>query len=343
MANAAAQANDILGVAIRTVEDKITSLDSLSNKYNNQLAMALTAIGSVKIDAVLAPTRLQAPEPIPPSSELGQFPTFEKDALVIPQLPDMKDIDSILGNLDLPDLGPMPDAPQELALSTPQAPSIDTIYLPVRPDIDTTVSFPAVPTINNLVMPGRPTSNITIDIPVPPTINTVTMPTRPDISLDVNIPDAPTLDKHTLPDKPDYDLAITLPVVPVIDELNAPVRPDIDINIDVPEMPDIILPELEALEKIDIPDFVMPDYDLPVAPNNSSDLEAFTFDSNWWQEPGKYESEMLDQLTTLSSDMLSNPQNFGLPDTVVKALFDKPRERISAEVVLLALCAQPQR
>lgn len=330
MGDAAAQAKDILGVAIRTVENKITSLDSLSNKYNNQLSTALSAISSVKMEPVQAPEQLQIPKPIPPSSELGQFPAFEKGALTIPAMPDMKDIDSILGSLDLPDLGPMPDAPQELALSTPQAPSIDDIYLPVRPDIDTSILFPTVPTIKDLTIPTRATSNIAIDIPQAPTINTITMPARPDINLDVNIPDAPTLENHTLPDKPDFDLSITLPTVPVIDELNAPVRPEVDVNVEIPEMPEIVLPELDALEKVDIPDFVLPDLDLPSAP--SAELENFFFDNNWWQEPEQYESAMLEQLTSLSTNMLASPENFGLPEAVVKALFDKPRERISAEV-----------
>lgn len=331
-------AKDILGVAIRTVEDKITSLDQLSNKYNSQLSMALGAIGNVKINDVVAPERLNAPAPQPPANNLGNLPAFERATLNIPALPDMKDIDAILGNLELPDLGPMPDAPAELALSTPQAPSIDAIYLPVRPDIDTNITFPPAPIINDLVMPERAPSSITIDIPDAPTINTVAMPTRPDINLDVNMPDAPTLDKHNLPDAPDFDMAITLPTAPVINELNAPVRPNVDINIDVPEFGDIVLPQLDQLEKIEIPDFVIPESEFDPAshPYEELEIELYDFENpewrEWWEEPDKYESKILDTLVDLSADMFKNPQNFGLPEKVVEALFNKPRERISAEV-----------
>ena len=314
------------------VVEKIKDLDALSRRYNNELSVALSDIGSVSIAPVLAPTRLQAPTAPPPNTELGNFPTYERGSLSIPVMPSMKDIDSILGNLDLPDLGPMPAAPAELALSTPQAPSIDTIYVPLRPDIDSSVEFAPVPTINDLVMPDRITTSITIDIPDAPTLNAIAMPARPDISLDVSMPDAPSLKDHALPDSPDFDMAVTLPVMPVIDQLNAPQRPTVDTNIDIPDMKDIVLPDLEALENIEIAGFDIPDFDIPESPNKDFDPEVYVFNNDWWEEPAEYESAMLDQLSTLSKDMLDNPEHFGLPEPVVRALFNKPRERISAEV-----------
>lgn len=330
--NAASTANEIMGVAVRTVEGKITTLDQLSNKYNSQLSVALAAISSVEMKPVLPPERLQAPDPTPPQNALGQIPNFESSALVIPDMPNMKDIDSIIGNLELPDLGPMPEAPQELALSTPQAPAIDAIYIPVKPDIDTSVSFPTVPKINDLVMPNRTPSNITIDIPAAPTINTLTMPGRPDIDVSVNLPAAPGLKEFDAPDEPSFDTSVTLPTLQPIDKLNAPQRPDVDVNIDMPADIDLVLPELEALESLKIDDFVMPDLALPDMPNANHEFEVMDFNENWWTEPAEYSDDLYDDLKHVAKDMLNNPQNFGLPDVVVKALFDKPRERISQEV-----------
>ena len=314
--------------SINTVKEKIDSLDKLSNKYNDQLSMALNAISSIQITPVLPPERLQTPDPTPPPNTLGQLPNFERSALVIPDMPYMKDIDSIIGNLELPDLGPMPEAPQELALSTPQAPAIDAIYIPVKPDIDTSVNFPTVPQINDLVMPNRTPSNITIDIPAAPAINTLTMPSRPDIDVSVNLPSAPSLKEFDAPDEPSFDTSVTLPTLRPIDKLNAPQRPDVDVNIDMPADIDLVLPELEALESLKIDDFVMPDLALPDMPNANHEFEVMDFNEDWWTEPAEYTDDLYDDLKHVAKDMLNNPQNFGLPEAVVKALFDKPRDDV---------------
>ena len=313
------------------VIEKIKDLDDLSKRYNNELSSALSDIGNVTVADVVAPQRLNAPVISEPTTNLNDFPTFKVDALNIPALPSMKDIDAILGNLDLPNLGAMPSAPAELSISTPQVPSIDAIYLPVRPIINTTANFPLAPTINNVVMPTKNISSVAINIPQAPTLGTVSAPTRPNINLSVNMPNAPVLATFSAPAKPSIDTAVTLPTMLPIDSINAPSRPNIDTSITIPDMPVMVMPQLDTLAQIDIPDFVMPNLSLPDAPTMAS-LKPMTYDPNWWNAPADYQDDIYDKLVLVAKDMLHNPQNFGLPDAVVTALFNKPRERISAEV-----------
>ena len=153
-----------------------------------------------------------------------------------------------------------------------------------------------------------------------------------DIDLAVNLPNAPTLKEFDAPDEPDFDTSVTLPTLQPIDKLNAPQQPDVDVNVDMPADIDLILPELAALEQLSIDDFVMPDINLPDMPNADAKFDAMDFNEDWWSEPTAYDNALYDDLVTVASDMLNKPQNFGLPEPVVQALFDKPRERISQEV-----------
>src|SRR5690606_38735580 len=87
------------------------------------------------------------------------------------------------------------------------------------------------------------------------------------------------------------------------------------------------------LKRINIPDLDMPSLRFDeAAPSADTLLSKMEFDENWWSEGEGYESPLLDDLMTVSREMLNKPENFGLPEAVVRALFDKPRERISAEV-----------
>ena len=328
----AAVADQMLATATNTVVEKIRDLDGLSRRYNNELSMTLRDIGSITIADVVSPTRPPTPVAVVPSYDIGAFPTFDPANLSVPAMPSMADIDRFLSNLDVSDLGPEPDSPQELALSTPQVPELDRIDLPARPDIQTNIAMPSVPVIDDIVMPTRNSTTITIDIPQAPEIEAIASPDRPDIDLTVNMPNAPTLKEFDAPDEPDFDTSVTLPTLQPIDKLNAPQRPDVDVNVDMPADIDLILPELEALEKLSIDDFVMPDINLPDMPNADAKFDTMDFNENWWQETEVYDNALYDDLVTVASDMLKQPQNFGLPEAVVQALFNKPRERISQEV-----------
>lgn len=329
----AAVADQMLHTATTTVVEKIKDLDSLSNKFNNSLMVTLADIGSIKVSDVPAPIRPQTPIAVVPSYNIGAFPTFDPANLAIPAMPDMTDVDRFLSNLDVTDLGPEPEAPNEMSITPPQAPELERVDLPARPNISTDVVFPDAPVIDNIVMPERKQTTITIDIPNVPTVDAVAAPSRPDIDLSVNMPSAPTLENFNAPEEPDFDTSVTLPILQPIDKLNAPQRPDIDINVDMPADLDLVLPELQALEKLTIDDFVMPDLNLPDMPNANTDFEVMDFNEDWWQEEDRvYENALYDDLVVVASDMLNKPENFGLPDAVVQALFNKPRERISAEV-----------
>ncbi|PKH81162.1 hypothetical protein [Psychrobacter sp. 4Bb] len=328
-------ADNMLYRATDTVVEKIKDLDGLSQRFNNELSAVLSDIGGITIADVEAPVRPQTPEAIVPSYEIGAFPTFDPANLSIPAMPAMTNIDKFLSNLDVTDLGPEPEAPTAISITAPQAPELERIDLPARPDIITTVDFPDAPTIDDIVMPERNSSTITIDIPDMPTVDTIAAPDRPDVDLSVNMPTAPTLKEYDAPVEPDFDTSITLPTLDAIDQLNAPVRPNIDTNVDIPKDYELVLPELAELEALKIDDFTIPEFEIPEAPNNAADLQPYEdFDADWWKGDvdNEYDNTHYDELVTVAKDMLARPENFGLPDAVVAALFNKPRERISREV-----------
>lgn len=328
-------ADNMLHTATTTVVEKIKDLDGLSRRFNGELSVALSNISDVTIADVQAPIRPQTPEAVVPTYDIDAFPTFDPSNLNIPALPDMANIDRFLSNLDVSDLGPEPQAPTEISITPPQAPELSQIDMPVRPDIVTSVAFPDAPTIDPIVMPERKQTTITIDIPDAPTVDTLAAPSRPDIDLSVNMPDAPTLKEWEMPDKPDFDTSITLPTLDAFNSLNTPVRPDVDVNIDMPADYELDLPELADLEAIKIDDFVIPEFDIPEPSHSADDLVAYDgFDSDWWQGDvdHQYDDTHYNELVDVAKEMLAKPENFGLPDAVVKALFDKPRERISQEV-----------
>jgi len=325
-------ADNMLYRATDTVVEKIKDLDGLSRRYNNELSVALSDIGSITVASIPEPIRPITPEAVVPSYDVGAFPTFDPANLNIPAMPNMTDIDRFLSNLDVSDLGPEPEAPAEISITPPQAPELERVDLPARPDIVTSVAFPDAPTIDPIVMPDRNQTTITIDIPDMPTVDAVASPDRPDVDLTVNMPSAPTLTEHDAPHEPDFDTSVTLPTLDAIDKLNAPVRPNVDVNVDMPADFDLVLPELAQLEALKLDDFVMPELNLPDMPNADHQFTEMDFNEDWWQEPTAYDHPLYDDLVNVASDMLNKPENFGLPEAVVRALFDKPRERISQEV-----------
>ena len=138
--------DSILGVAVSTVTDKINDLDSLGDKYGAQLSAALASIGNVKVADVAPPTRPDAPEAPTPALNLGEPPTFTPPRLVIPESPGGLSIDDLLADLDVGDMGAIPEPPAMIPLNIPEAPGMASVPVPVRPAIDTTVEIPAPPT-----------------------------------------------------------------------------------------------------------------------------------------------------------------------------------------------------
>jgi len=146
--------DSILGVAVDTVTQKISTLDGMARTYSAQLSQALTNIGSVKVVDVPAPTRPAAPVALPPPVSLDNQPTFDAAPLVKPEAPDGLNIDDLLSGLDVGDMDPLPEAPALIPINIPDAPGMATIPAPARPDIDTAVQIPDAPLI---VMPEMET------------------------------------------------------------------------------------------------------------------------------------------------------------------------------------------
>jgi hypothetical protein len=142
--------DSILGVAVETVTEKMAEIESLANRYNAMLSSALAQIGEVKVADVPAPTRPAAPVANPPTINLGDAPVFSPPNLTMPSAPDDIDIDALLNDLDLGDLGELPEPPTAIPINIPEAPGMADIAVPQRPEIDTDVELPTAPAI---VMP----------------------------------------------------------------------------------------------------------------------------------------------------------------------------------------------
>lgn len=153
----------------------------------------------------------------------------------------------------------------------------------------------------------------------------------PQVPGDLNIDDLLAgLDVGDMDDLPDAPVAIpiSIPEAPAMAAIPAPVRPDIDTHIDIPDAPNIVMPEMEALEQITLPDFVFPD--LPTfdeTPPDASGIQVPDVFINW-KEP-EYHSELLDDLQGQVKRMMAG--GTGLPVEVEDALFARARERDSAE------------
>jgi len=154
------------------------------------------------------------------------------------------------------------------------------------------------------------------------------MPSDPTLrNIDALLSNLDVGDMDALPDAPAMP-ALTVPAAPSMAIIPAPQRPSIDTAIEMPEAPSIVLPELEALEVIKVPDFIFPD--LPDFDGNPPNADGIVVPNVFinWSEP-KYESELLDDLVAQVQRMMEG--GTGLPPAVEDALFSRARERDSAE------------
>jgi len=135
------------------------------------------------------------------------------------------------------------------------------------------------------------------------------------------------IDIGTMPTAPEV-FAIDIPEAPALASIDAPLRPTIDTTIVLPDAPNITLPDMEGLEKLNIPAFEFPD--LPtfdaVAPSTAGITIPSVFIN--WANP-VYVSEVLDELKAQVISMMSG--GTGLPPAVEDALFSRARERDRAE------------
>lgn len=166
--------------------------------------------------------------------------------------------------------------------------------------------------------------------PVLPTINTSGAPSgfsSGTFSGQVEAIDVSCDSDFVMPDAP-APVTIDVPLPPALNMPSAPVEPMINTSIVMPDKPVLTLPELEALNEMTLPVFIAPtlptfDGEMPtadfVAPNPTIN----------WVEP-EYATERLDEIQAQVSAWLKG--GTGLPKPVEEALFNRARERNSAEV-----------
>jgi len=156
----------------------------------------------------------------------------------------------------------------------------------------------------------------------------LTMPSSPaDIDIDALLTGLDLGDLGDLPDPPTA-IPINIPDAPGMADIPAPQRPQVDTTVDLPAAPSIVMPEMEALERITLPVFEFPQ--LPTFDATPPNADGITVPNVFinWAEP-VYESEVLDELQAKVKGMMAG--GTGLPPAIEDALFARARERDSAE------------
>lgn len=130
-----------------------------------------------------------------------------------------------------------------------------------------------------------------------------------------------------LPDRPDMPV-ISLPDAPSLGGADLPKRPDVDADFPIPDAPDLVLPDMEPLSALNLPDFVFPE--LPDFNGNPPSADGIFVPDVFlnWKEP-EYKSVILDDLTAQVKAMMRG--GTGIPSVIENALFARTRERDSAE------------
>lgn len=177
----------VMGESVEIVVKKLEELKALSDRYNAILTNTLGNIGNIKIDDVPAPQSLPTPSVTVPKLIIDKLPKYTKKGLALPTMPILHSLDGLLSGLDGIDvsLGDMPDAPQELALDLPTAPTLKDIKAPSTPSIDLTVNLPSTPIIDRINLPVRPAIDTSIDLPPAPDMSLPDMARLFDIELPV--------------------------------------------------------------------------------------------------------------------------------------------------------------
>ena len=189
------------------------------------------------------------------------------------------------------------------------------------------VRLPAIPSPDRSALPNPTVAFGTLSgLPQAPT---------GDLRIDA-VPEAPNLsgllqglDLSDLGAFPEAPIAppLNVPEAPVMANVSAPARPTVDMSVDLPSAPAIVLPTLDALHAINIPNFefpVLPDF------HGQPPVVDFTVPSLFinWQEPD-YQSELIDDMTALVKRWFQG--GTGLPAPVEQALFQRTRERDASE------------
>lgn len=134
---------------------------------------------------------------------------------------------------------------------------------------------------------------------------------------DLNMPDAPVMPTIELPSAPGM---INIPV---------PERPVVNTDIEIPEAPVLVMPEMDTLKQIEIPEFNFPE--LPDFDGTPPSIEGISVPNVFvnWKEPD-YKSEILGELSFYIREGMKG--GTGLPAPIEEALFNRARARDSREV-----------
>lgn len=180
---------------------------------------------------------------------------------------------------------------------------------------------------NRLVAPVAPVPSIDPGSAPEFSPPTLKLPEAPD-GLDIDdLLDDLDVDMGNLPDPP-IALPLSIPSAPIMVAPSVPARPTVDTSVPMPDAPTLVMPQMDALETITIPDFVFPTLpDFDATPPNASGITVPNVFINW-AEP-VYESEMLDELLAKVRSMMAG--GTGLPAPIEDALFSRARQRDSAE------------
>lgn len=376
-----------LDLAMEEVENRMRDMQSAASRYETTLSGALGNIASVRVENLPDAPEITI-DATPSDFPTLDAPTFEVGVIAPPVLnmqpvapietPMPAELPSIDLNLSAPVL---PDvsgqfkpivAPDDLmaGIAAIEVPALEANIQPIAFDTSEIVA-------TTTPMPTE-IPNINIDIPAPVLPSTIDAPqainfTKPDTGLFINLPAAPvfTPEQLTFPDAPppisvddiigaldfsDFDLPDSpiAPIpealaAPVLNDIALPVAPSIDTAVDIPEAPQLVMPEIDALMELDIPDFEFDEIEpfdksgMPDVADTKAALDTIQNDivkdtANYLKEINKEfaeqyqdESNITRSLTTNISEWLQSDKTpwSGLPAAIEAALFNRVVDRES--------------
>lgn len=223
---------NVVDEAIEQVNDKMKYFEGRTSTLLSDMRDAMRDMTNVKVDQVEAPVNLPKP------NAEGYAPISTPDA---PNL-SVEAPKPFLLDIDISEPPKMPDAPvfSGLGIEIPDSPILnvdlstpDFISIADIPTVDTSINLPDLPAI---ILTGLDTGGL------PTAINLDGLLSGLDLS-DLDLPQTPETPVLNLPD------------VPSIAVLDLPVKPEIDRDIEIPNAPELILPEMDILEAIVLPEY----------------------------------------------------------------------------------------
>ena len=160
---------------------------------------------------------------------------------------------------------------------------------------------------------------------LPPPLEIPAMPAMPNIDALLNDLDVSGLED--LPEAPSI-IPLTIPEAPGMAAIPVPVRPAFDTSLSIPDAPEVVMPSMEELVQITLPEFEFPEMpDFDGVPPSASGITVPNVFINW-VEPD-YASVVLEEIQARVRGMMAG--GTGIPAAVEDALFSRARDRDGAE------------